>query len=425
MSNTIKHIQDQYTLIGVNHHRATVPVRELFSVSGEARLNLLRDAEIMGISGIIVISTCNRTEIVARNAHPDMLIDLLARHSDGDAELFAQNGFVLRGVSAIRHFFRVATGLEAQILGDLQIIRQVKEAYEVSAELEMVDRFTHRMMQAVFRTHKRSRNETSLGTGAATTAYAAVQMARRKLRTFKDKRVLLVGAGKIGKVTCKNLISLGAGEVVLVNRNTVRAERLGRRYQVNVEPFEKLAERTVWADLVIVATSATEPVLNVSHLEGWDPEASGSHKVLVDLSVPRNIHPDVDQIRGIDLINMDMLNDKTDSTFKERQANIPLVEAIIDEELDGFCSWVREQRVVPTIRALSDKLDTIRSAELERVRNKIPAEAMPQVEQLTRRIMKKIMAHSIEHLKENHQEHDEATDRIHTLFKLEPERSID
>lgn len=423
MSNISKHITDQYIVIGVNHHRASVPVREMFSISGESRLRLLRDAEMMGISSVIVLSTCNRTEILARNMEPDALIDLLIRHSKGTRKLFDDNGFVMHGIGSIRHFFRVATGLEAQILGDLQIIRQVKEAYEVSAEMDMLDRFTHRLMQAVFRTHKRSRSETSLGIGAATTAYAAVQMARRRMKSLKGKKVLLVGAGKIGKVTCKNLMSLGAGEVVVINRNQERADKLSERYKVTIEPFEKLTERTAWADLVIVATAADKPVMDASHLDGW--KVNGTHKVLVDLSVPRNIDPEVAQIQGIELINMDMLNDKTDSTFRERQANIPLVEAIIDEELDVFYNWVRDQRVVPTIRALSDKLDAIGASELERIRKKIPDETMPQVEQLTRRIMKKIMAHSIEHLKESHDRHDEAADMLNTLFKLEPERSVD
>jgi glutamyl-tRNA reductase len=423
MSSISKHITDQYIVIGVNHHRASVPVREMFSITGEGRLQLIRDAEIMGIPAVIVLSTCNRTEILARNILPDALIDLLISHSRGSRELFDDNGFVMRGISAIRHFFRVSTGLEAQILGDLQIIRQVKEAYEISAEMDMVDRFTHRLMQAVFRTHKRSRNETSLGIGAATTAYAAVQLARRRMKSLAGKKILLVGAGKIGKVTCKNLVSLGAGEVVVINRNRDRAEKLSERFHVTIEPYEKMAERCAWADLVIVATAADEPVIHASHLSGW--KTDGSHKVLVDLSVPRNIHPDVELIEGIELINMDMLNDKTDSTFRERQANIPLVEAIIDEELDVFYNWVRDQRVVPTIRALSDKLDAIGATELERIRKKIPDETMPQVEQLTRRIMKKIMAHSIEHLKESHDRHDEAADLLNTLFKLEPERSVD
>jgi glutamyl-tRNA reductase len=423
MSNITKNITDQYIVVGVNHHRAAVPVREKFNLSGEAREKLLRDAELLGIPGMIALTTCNRTEILARNIQPEALIEMMIRHTGGSRELFDENGFVIQGVGAIRHFFRVATGLEAQILGDLQIIRQVKQAYEKSAGMNMVDRITHRLMQSVFRTHKRSRNETSLGIGAATTAYAAVQMARRKMKSLKNRNILLIGAGKIGKVTCKNLISLGAGEVVVINRNPDRAEKLSERFRVKVEPYEQLAERTQWADLVIVATGADEAVLTPAHFNGW--VGTGRYKVLVDLSVPRNIDPMVDKIAGIELINMDMLNDRTDSTFRKRQANIPLVEAIIDEELDVFYNWVRDQKVVPTIRALNDRLDAIRISELERIRNKIPTDAMPQVEQLTRRIMKKVMAHSIEHLKESREHTDEATDLLKTIFKLEPERTVD
>jgi glutamyl-tRNA reductase len=423
MSNLSKSITDQYIVAGVNHHRAPVDVREKFSLTGERRLQLLREAELLGVTGLIAVTTCNRTEILARNIQPEALIELLGRHTSGSKELFDENGFMIRGIGAIRHFFRVSTGLEAQILGDLQIIRQVKEAYEVSAEMCMVDRVTHRLMQSVFRAHKRSRNETSLGIGAATTAYAAVQMARRRMKSLKNKNILLAGAGKIGKITCKNLVSLGAGEVVVINRNPDRAEKLSQRFHVSVEPFEMLAARVVWADLVIVATGADNPILNTSHLDGW--AGSGKHKVLVDLSVPRNIDPAVDLIEGIELINMDMLNDKTDSTFRQRQANIPHVETIIDEELDVFCNWVSDQKVVPTIRALNDKLDAICSSELDRIRHKIPGETMPRVEQLTRRIMKKVMAHSIEHLRESPHQTDEAADLLHTIFKIEPERSVD
>src|SRR5699024_8263436 len=198
---------DSFCVVGVNHWEAAIKVRERFSLSDQQRQELLRAAKREGIQSLLVISTCNRTEIVAQQASPQELIRLLIAYSDATLEEFHTYGFEKEGQKAVEHLFKVTVGLDSQILGDLQIIKQVKESYEWSAKNEAVDGELHRLMQHVFRAHKRARNETSLGKGAATTAYAAVKFATQTFDNLSDKNILLVGTGKIGKVTCKNLVS--------------------------------------------------------------------------------------------------------------------------------------------------------------------------------------------------------------------------
>ncbi len=413
---------EKFTVIGVNHRLAPVPVRELFAMSNEQLSDLYKDASMNGIPGMLVVSTCNRTEVLALTSDAQMLSILLTKHSNGTMDAFREYGFIKHGEAALKHFFRVSVGLEAQILGDLQIIKQVKEAYQSSIDNVMSESVIHRMMQSVMRTHKRSRNETSLGTGAATTAYAAVQMAKKEMKSFRGKKVLLVGAGKIGKVTCKNLLSMGAENVTIVNRSVDRAEDLGSRFNVSVSTMDKLDIELAKADLVICATGALKPVIHASHFELADPEAD--RKVLIDLSVPRNIAPDVDSLPFVSLINMDMLSDAMDETFRARESNIPLVENIINEEIDEFCNWLSSLKVVPTIKALNEKFDDIRKYEIERFRHKMTSDSLEQVEYLTRRIVNKIVAHSIEHLKENKNNQEELAKVLQEMYKIGPEDTL-
>lgn len=420
MVNKVSILSD-FTVVGVSHWYADLAVRERFALSAEAQAALLREAESIGLGGIIILSTCNRTELFARNDRAEMLSGLLVKYSHGTRAEFEKFGFVKYGEDAVRHFFRVAVGLDAQILGDLQIIKQVKLAYERAGDHNMLDGVMHRCIQSVFRAHKRSRNETSLGSGAATTAYAAVQSAKHELGSLRDKRVVLIGTGKIGKVTCMNLVEMGVKQVTLVNRSARKAERLASRFKVEVALMENLVARLTDADLVIVATGASEPILQTAHIEATRKAGSFQPLVLMDLSVPRNINPEVGEMENVRLINMDMLNDRLDETYKEREANIPLVEDIIDEELVEFKRWFTEQRVVPTIKALTRRLDDIRVQEMEKYRTKFGEHEARHAEQLTRRIVNKILAYSIDHLKEQDEASDEVTRVVQNMFKIEPE----
>lgn len=408
---------DDFIAIGISHWYAELSVRERFALTEDAIPNLLREAESLGLNSLLVLSTCNRTEIFTRGDRPDVLFGLMVRFSNGTRSEVEKYGFVKRGEEAVKHLFRVATGLDAQILGDLQIINQVKQAYDLAASSHTLDATTHRLMQSVMRAHKRSRTETTLGTGAATTAYAAVQASKQALTTLEGRNVLLVGTGEVGKVTCRNLVAQGVGRITLVNRSEDRARKIAEAFDVRVADWSRLKEEVAAHELVIVATGAPEPVITRDHLDATDT----SCKVFMDLAVPRNVDPGISVNSHVLVINMDMLNDRLDATYKERHANVPLVEAIIDDEISDFAKWLNEQRVVPTIKALTRRLEDIRQDELARYRSKFTADDAVLADQLTRRIVNKILSYSIDHLKEDHERPEDITRVVHSLFKIEPE----
>ncbi|SMO70165.1 glutamyl-tRNA reductase [Fodinibius sediminis] len=405
-----------FCVVGVNHWEATIDVRERFSLTEAQKKELIRGAGREGINSLFVISTCNRTELFAQDATPQEIIRLLITYSNASLEEFHNYGFEKEGRRAIEHLFQVTVGLDSQILGDLQVVKQIKEAYELASNMDAVDGELHRLMQHVFRAHKRSRNETSLGEGAATTAYAAVKFAIETFDNLKDKNILLVGTGKIGKVTCKNLINLGARKLTLINRTRNRAEFVADKYDLQVADMARLPQEIADADLVIVATGSKKPVITLDDMKPslLDP----AFKVMVDLSVPRNIDPEIADLNFVDLANMDFLTDVTDEAYRRREENIPLVKKIIEDELTDYQNWLSKQKVVPTIKALTAKFDAIREDEFDFFKNKISETDKDKVENLTRRIVNKIAAYSIEHLRDHH-ESEQVTRVVHDMFKLE------
>lgn len=411
---------DTFCIVGVNHWEATIEVREKFSISDAQKEALIEGAKREGIRSLFVISTCNRTEIVAQDASPRELIRLLITYSDASLDEFHTYGFEKEGEKAVQHLFQVTAGLDSQILGDLQIVKQVKEGYELASEMNAVDGELHRLMQHVFRAHKRSRNETSLGEGAATTAYAAVRFATNTFDNLSDKNILLIGTGKIGKVTCKNLVSLGAKKVTLMNRTRDRAEFVADRFNLEVAGMDDMPAQIADADLVIVATGATDAIITMEHMQ--PSIADGCYKVMLDLSVPRNIDPDVGDLDFVDVANMDYLTDVTDEAYQKREENIPLVKKIIEDELIDYKNWLSTQKVVPTIKALTQKFDDIREDEFDFFKNKIKDSDRDKVEKLTRRIVNKIAAYSIEHLRDHH-ESEQVTQVVNEMFKLETHSS--
>lgn len=405
-----------FSVVGVNHWEASIEVREKFSLSDQQKDELIQGAKREGIDSLFAVSTCNRTEIFAKDTSPEELIRLLITYSDASLDEFHRYGFEKVGRSAIDHLFQVTVGLDSQILGDLQVVNQVKEGYEFASEKDAVSGELHRLMQHVFRAHKRSRSETSLGEGAATTAYAAVQFARKTYDNLKDKNILLVGTGKIGKVTCKNLVSLGAKKVTLINRTRDRAEFVADKFDLEVASYDDLPHQIEESDLIIVATGANNPVVKLKDME--PSRESGDFKVMLDLSVPRNIDPRIGKLDFVDLANMDFLTDVTDEAYQKREENIPLVKKIIDDEVTDYQNWLSVQKVVPTIKALTQKFESIREDEFDFFKNKIKDSDREKVDNLTRRIVNKIAAYSIEHLRDHH-ESEEVTKVVNDMFKLE------
>jgi glutamyl-tRNA reductase len=387
-----------FSCIGVNHWSAPVIIRERFSLSESRKKELFEEAKRRKINQLIIVSTCNRTELFAKDCETSDLIELYVAFSNGTLAEFDEYGFETFGEDAVRHLFEVAVGLDAQILGDLQIIKQVKESYEASKLAGLCSSDLHRLMQIVFKTHKRIRKETDLGVGAASVASAAVQFAQHHFRNFSEKHVVLVGTGKMGKITCKNLLNLGVKKITLVNRSEEKAEALAEKFNVAAASFNQMEEVFETADLVIVATGSQNPVVSKKHLS--QVPQNGSKRFYIDLSVPRNIDEDVREHSGVVLINMDDLQSSMDQAFMRRKAAVPMANQIIRNELHSYRKWLAEQQLAPAITAVNERLETIRKSELEKIQHLFSESDWEKIELLTHRIIRKIANDKLEELRE-------------------------
>lgn len=402
-----------FIALGINHWKAPVAIRENFSMNIKQQSLHLQMLRQRGVEAAMVISTCNRTEIYLKLPDPCALMPMLFEYRGFRKESFLQYGFVKHNFHAIRHLFRVSLGLDSQILGDQQIIHQVKTSYQLSVEYSLADSYLHRLMQHIFQAHKLAQSQTSLSRGAASIAYAAVQQLRTRLESLEDKRILLVGAGHIGKITCQNLVNSGVRNFVILNRNRTRAETLAARYHLKVADMARLQDEVAQADIVFVATGADQPILRAEHLPD---DAQPRH--LVDLSVPRNIDEDVRSVAGVSLINLDELHNITDEAFEQRRASIPQVERLIEKELSEFTAWLQLQKVTPTIKALKSHLNAIRDQEMHQHRHRFAEADLKKVDLLTSRIVNKIAAQSIQFLR-SHPETDQATALVQAMFDLD------
>ncbi len=403
-----------FVLVGVSHHSAEVSVREQFALSKSAQQELLKRAKAQGLDDVLIVSTCNRTQVLARTPDRQRLIDLFVSVTETSSNLFGVHGEIKQGAEAVAHVFEIAAGLDSQILGDLQIVKQVKDGYELAQKHNLAGSFLHRLMSHVLKAHKRIRRETALGKGAASTAGAAVQFVLEQTGGLTNRNVLLIGTGKIGKVTCRNLASHNPRSLTLLNRSRDRAERLGSKFDVRVGDFANLSMEIAAADVVIVATGAQQPLIHPEHVHC----PGAGHKILVDLSIPRNIDPAVDHINNVELCDIDDLSATSDKAYEERLAAVPHAREILLHELNQLDNWMETQKVAPTIKALQDRFEEIRSTELDAFRNKLPDSDYDKIEQLTQRIVKKIAAHSIEHLRKQPDHSDELAAMLHEMFKL-------
>lgn len=411
-----RHAPHRFLVVGINHHKADVSQREAFALTDAQQKGLLREAKAAGLTGAMVVATCNRTELYGRVDCPQPVVDLFLRYTQGSGADFQQVGFVKHGMDALTHLFHVTTGLDSLVLGDLQISQQVKQAYKQAQAEGVADSYMHKAMQHVLRAHKRARRETNIGTGAASVAHAAVQCIRRSGHDLHKLRILLVGAGKIGKVTLKNLMGLGAEQVAIINRNRARAERLTHDVDVRVADFENLGQEIDQADVIIVATGAPNAVVMPEHVL-----QTRHHRLFIDLAVPRNIDPAVGELPFQKLINMDDLGTVVDETAHQREAARPEVLRIIDEERAIFQTWLSEQRLTPTIKALTAKLEELKTKELAAVSGKLTDDARQEVARVTHRLVGKLLAQHLQVLRSANGQTDQIVEALHRLYDLPTE----
>ena len=404
----------RFIAVGINFQKADAFLRGKFSLDTTAVEALLHQAREEGIDGMLVTSTCNRTELYGFASTPQHLIRLLCHHSEGTEKAFEEVGYVYENQEAITHLFRVGAGLESQILGDFEIISQLKSAFKLSRKHGLGNPFLERLCNSVIQASKRIKNETGISTGATSVAFAAVQYLLARVPEISNRSILLFGTGKIGRNTCENLIKHTQNpDITLINRTWERAEAVGGKFNLKVQPITELSEAIAVADILIVATGANEPTITPEMI----PE--GRDRWVLDLSIPVNVSPEVALCPQTTLVHMDQFSQVTDSTLETRKKHIPTAEAIIGEVHSDFNQWLEGRRYAPVIRALKQKLHHLKEQELDFQSRKMDGFNKDQAETVSDRIIHKITRQFANHLKDSDIDTDESLELIRKVFQLE------
>lgn len=399
--------------LGLSYKKADATMRGKFSLDASAQSALLAQAKEEGIESLIVTSTCNRTEIYGFANHPYELIKLLCENSNGSVEEFQEVAYIYKSQDAINHMFRVGTGLDSQILGDFEIISQIKNAFKVSKTEGLVNTFMDRLVNSVIQASKKIKTDTEISSGATSVSFASVQYIIRNVENIGNKNILLFGTGKIGRNTCENLVKhTKNGHITLINRTKNKAEQLAGKLNVVVKDYANLQEEIQQTDVLVVATGAKNPTIDKTLLNLKKP------LLILDLSIPRNVNPDVADIDGVTLIHLDYLSQMTDDTLERRKQHIPAAEAIIEDLKLELNTWMNGRKYAPTIHALKAKLNDIVATELALQRKKTINFDEEQADLISSRIIQKITNHFASHLKDENTSVDDSIDFIEKVFQI-------
>lgn len=423
-------MQKTFRAISLSHKSAPVEIREVIALDeGSIHSLLLKLKDFFSITDTLILSTCNRTEVYYSHEIDlnEEIIKLIGLEKGLTNVVDYMEYFKIHNEDrdAIEHLFRVSMGLEAQVVGDMQISNQVKRAYQASADLDMAGPFLHRLMHMIFFTSKRLVQETAFRDGAASVSYAAVELIEELTSNTYQPRVLLIGVGEIGEDVAKNMVHIPDAKVTITNRTFEKSKALADELGFDVIPFENCFEAMKEADVIVSSIMKSEPYITkkmVSEIE------INSYKLFVDLSVPRSIETNLEEIPGVLLYNVDNIRSKATETLEKRLASIPQVEKIITESIEDFFNWKKEMMVSPTINKLKNALEQIRLEEMERFLKNADEAQVAMIDKITKSMMQKILKVPVVQLRAACQrdEADKMIGILSDLFDLEkdPEKKV-
>ncbi len=350
---------NQFFVAGINYKKTDAAIRGEFAVGSDKYASVLEKAGALGLQELFVLSTCNRTEIYGLAADADTLIDLLCSETVGEADTFRQLCYIKNGRDAIEHIFSVGAGLDSQILGDYEIVGQMKLAVKFARERGFTGAFMERLFNTVLQSSKAIKNRTHLSGGSISVAFAAIQYIKQLVANPEHKKIVLLGTGKIGRNTCKNLVDyLDTKNITLINRTEGKAAALANELGLKAAPYTNLQKELAEADIFIVATHADKAVITKENLINSKP------KILIDLSIPNNIEPSVSSLPNIKLANVDDLSVINDKTLRIRKAEIPKALDIILTHINEFNEWFTLRSHVPVLKAVKQKLHDMHSCRM-------------------------------------------------------------
>ena len=348
-----KNIPNFY-VAGINYKKSDACTRGQYAVSNDQYKIILQKAPEFGLNELFVLSTCNRTEIYGFAQHPNQLIELLCSTVSGDSKTFSDAAYIKSGIEAVEHVFSVGAGLDSQILGDYEIVGQLKNSVKFAKENGFIGAFSERLINSVLQASKLIKNTTNLSGGTVSVSFAAVQYIKNYFATITNKKILLLGTGKIGRNTCKNLVDyLSTRNITLINRSLDKAKELATELELSYAPLEDLPQAIENADIILVATNSPEPTILKDHL------LNKSKKLIIDLSVPFNVEVNAQHLPNVHLVNVDELSKLKDETLRMRMAEVPKARTIINLLMEEFNDWCEMRKHAPMLKALKTKLKEI------------------------------------------------------------------
>ena len=404
----------KFYLIGLNYKKADVVTRSKFSLSKDKQAELLSEAKDNGINSVVVLSTCNRIEIMGFAKHPFQLISLLCKYSEGNVEEFARVSYVFKNSEASEHVIRIATGIDSQILGDYEIVGQLKDAFGLAKKAGTLNAYLERLFNTALQASKETKNKTSISSGTTTVSYAAIQYIKDKYKEYDGRKILVYGLGDIGESTAKSCSEYLKGyEVTVINRTDAKAFELTKSLQVKARKHEELQQEIRENDIVIVATGASSPTVRESDVN------VDKKQLIIDLSIPRNVDPKVSDFKDKDVIDVDMLSEKTERTLEERRKQIPLVEEIIKKHKLEFYEWLSFRKSTPAINSLKKSLESIQKDAITAHAKKLDSNEADLLEDVTSQMISKIVSKFALHLKSENTKANQSIRVMKEVFNLE------
>jgi glutamyl-tRNA reductase len=423
---------ERIVLIGLNHKTAPVEIREKFAaVCVDDTAPLEQIAKLPQVKEAFFISTCNRMEVLFTTSTLDQGIGQVVRHL---AALYDETPGALKPYlyiyldhEAVKHLFRVACSLDSMVVGEPQILGQIKRAYRDAVEAKTSGVILNRLLHRSFSVAKRVRTETQIGSSAVSISYAAVQLAKKIFHNLQGKKAMLVGAGEMAELAAEHLLGQGVSEIVVANRTLNRALALARRFKGITVPLEELGQELSRVDIIISSTGSPEPVISAQQVKTQMRGRRNRPLFFIDIAVPRDIDPEVNRIDNVYLYNIDDLQNIVEINRTQRQKEATRAEHIIEAEALKFEGWLRTLEVVPTIVSLRRKAEEIRTTEILRTYgnlHSLPEEQMEAIEVLTRSIVNKLLHDPILFLKRTsaRARKDFYLDIAHRLFNLDEEQ---
>jgi glutamyl-tRNA reductase len=407
-------MKENFCSIGISHWNCPLEVRELFSISRNQSKQLIEESISYGVPSIFTISTCNRTQLFAFNGNVHQLKKLFVKHTGNHSNEFEKYGKVLEGDQAIDQLFSISTGIDSQILGDLQIFFQLKEGVKQAKKLNAINGTMDRLLQFVFQANKEVQSFTSISKGAASVAHASVLKIKKEMKTLENKRVLLYGAGEIGERTLENLRDLPLKKLTVVNRTLEKAKKIAEKNGANYCNVENLNNEINSSDIIIVATGANSPTITRENIT-----LNQNKKLFIDLSVPRNIDSKITEFENIQLVDMDMLNAEADQTLNQRKKEIPKAKTIINLHKLEFEDWLKLHILGPYIKKLESTFEQEKSEEIEKHKGKYTKEELEKVTPLINSIIKKISSKNIAYLRKRYRYNDDILEIIQEMYNLD------